>query len=68
MTAETDLAHVRLDIEDVPFIINCNDCGESAHNPNGFMVCPHCGATDTVVLSGNELHVTEIEVAEEAPV
>jgi hydrogenase nickel incorporation protein HypA/HybF len=64
ITAESFLCHARLEIESVPFRIHCNTCDTTAENEFGFTLCGACGSADTNILSGSELHITEIEIAE----
>jgi hydrogenase nickel incorporation protein HypA/HybF len=64
ITAESLLCHARLEIESIPFRIHCNTCDTTLENEVGFALCSTCGSTDTKILSGSELHITEIEVAE----
>jgi hydrogenase nickel incorporation protein HypA/HybF len=64
ITAESPLNHARLEIESVPFRIHCNTCGTTSENEVGFVMCGTCGSTDTKILSGSELYITEIEITE----
>ena len=64
ITAELLFNHARLEIESVPFRVLCNRCHTTAENEFGFALCSSCGSPDTKILSGSELHVTEIEIAE----
>ena len=62
ITAETPLATVKLAIEQIPFTVRCNGCGKTFSNEIGFVVCPECKGIETIVISGRELQVTEIEL------
>ena len=64
ITADSKLPHARLEIESIPFRIHCNTCNTTAENELGFALCDTCGSTDTTILSGSELDISEIEVAE----
>ena len=64
ITVESLLSHARLEIESIPFRIHCNACDTTTENEVGFALCSKCGSTDTKILSGSELHITEIEIAE----
>ncbi|MGD1043967.1 MAG: hydrogenase maturation nickel metallochaperone HypA [Bacteroidota bacterium] len=64
ITVESSLSHARLEIEFIPFRIHCNSCNTTAENEVGFALCSTCGSTDTKMVSGSELHITEIEIAE----
>jgi hydrogenase nickel incorporation protein HypA/HybF len=65
ITSETPLAKAHLVFEHVPFAVQCRHCQKTFENDIGFVVCPECEGTDTVVLSGRELQVTEIELENE---
>jgi hydrogenase nickel incorporation protein HypA/HybF len=62
---QTMLSNARLDIEQIPFSVECNSCRKTFVSDIGFVVCPECGGADTTVLSGRELQVTEIELEDE---
>ena len=64
ITAESLLSHARLEIESVPFRIHCNTCDTTAENEDGFALCSKCGSAYTKILSGSELNISEIEIAE----
>ena len=65
IASETALSRATLSIERVPFRIKCNSCEHEFTNNIGFVVCPQCGGVETIVLSGRELLVTEIELDEQ---
>jgi hydrogenase nickel incorporation protein HypA/HybF len=62
LVAGTALGNASVEIDHVPFVIQCNTCRQSFSNEYGFVVCPDCGGVDTKVLSGTELQVVEIEL------
>jgi hydrogenase nickel incorporation protein HypA/HybF len=62
ISAETRLANARLDIDQIPFTVHCSTCQQAFVNDIGFVVCPECGGTETTVVAGRELQVTEIEL------
>ena len=66
--ADTPLRSASLHIQEIPFTISCVTCGDLATNPSGFVVCPKCGGADTKIISGTELQVIEIELADSAEV
>lgn len=65
ISTETPLANAHLEFEHVPFAVKCHQCQRTFENDVGFVVCPECGGTETTVLSGRELQVTEIELENE---
>jgi len=66
ITAETPLRRTHLEIDLVPFRIKCNACGATTENEAGFAVCGECGNANIEILSGSELDISEIEIAEPA--
>jgi len=62
ISAQTKLANARLQIDQIPFTVLCNPCKKTFLNDIGFVVCPECGGTETTVIAGRELQVTEIEL------
>ena len=65
ITAGTPLAGATLDIEHIPFTVECSTCKEISTNDAGTMLCPACGGSETRVLSGTEMNVLEIELHDE---
>lgn len=65
ITASTDLEWSHLEIETVPFIVRCKECGTESHTEMGSRQCPVCTAFDTLVVSGTELRVRQIEMEDE---
>jgi hydrogenase nickel incorporation protein HypA/HybF len=62
--AETPLAAARMEIESVPFRLQCGYCGATSENDDGLRVCGSCGSASTTILSGTELRVKDIELAD----
>ncbi len=62
--SDTELEGTRLDIEKVPFVFKCNNCGTESTNDMGITVCPKCNSTDTKIISGLELNIIEVELKE----
>ncbi|HTY37494.1 MAG TPA: hydrogenase maturation nickel metallochaperone HypA [Bacteroidota bacterium] len=62
ITADTSLSGAHLEIRQIPFTVRCNACQKESVNDLGFMICPACGATETTIIAGRELQVTEIEL------
>jgi len=57
------LGSATIEIETVPFVVRCGTCGTESTNDSGIPLCPSCGSPGQV-LSGTELQVKEIELAE----
>ncbi|MFA6455771.1 MAG: hydrogenase maturation nickel metallochaperone HypA [Bacteroidota bacterium] len=64
ITASTELEHTVLDIELVPFMIHCIECGVDSLTEQGSVQCPICGLFATTIVAGTELHVREIKMDE----
>lgn len=65
LRAETPASGARLEIEIVPLLGQCADCGWSGRPEREFcFVCPRCSAPVEVV-SGREMEVAYIDLAEE---
>jgi hydrogenase nickel incorporation protein HypA/HybF len=64
ITSDSPLCRTLLEIEAVPFRVQCRDCGSTTESDSGFAFCEKCESTNTNVLSGTELLVTEIEIEE----
>ncbi|MGA2667884.1 MAG: hydrogenase maturation nickel metallochaperone HypA [Ignavibacteria bacterium] len=62
ISAETQLSNAVLVIEKIPFILKCNSCDKTSTNEMGIRICPDCSGSDTTVISGTELEVTEVEL------
>ncbi len=63
----TPLQGAALEIERIPLVLECHNCGLSSEHDVGSFLCPGCGSGSVAVKSGQELQVTEIELEEEGP-
>jgi hydrogenase nickel incorporation protein HypA/HybF len=61
---DTALQNSRIAIEYVPYTLHCSECHEDFRSAYGIVQCPKCEGFETIVVSGTELNVAEIEVAE----
>lgn len=48
-------------VEEAPAVTLCNACGRTYGTVAHGKTCPHCGSSDTVLASGNEVELTSIE-------
>ena len=53
-----------LEIETVPAVTLCGDCGEMYHTVQHGRICPRCGSGNTVLTQGDETEIKSIEVPE----
>jgi len=63
VVVEGPLSSATIEIELVPFVLRCGACGAETSAESGIPICGNCGAP-AEVLSGTELQVKEIELAE----
>jgi hydrogenase nickel incorporation protein HypA/HybF len=61
---ETPLHRAELDIEETPLQSECKECNQVFAVEGSDFHCPGCGGRDLRVVSGTELHVVEIELAD----
>jgi hydrogenase nickel incorporation protein HypA/HybF len=50
-----------LKIETLPAVTICNACGKTYGTVEFGKTCPHCKSEDTVLQTGNEMNIKEIE-------
>jgi hydrogenase nickel incorporation protein HypA/HybF len=65
VVSETEMQKAGLAIEQVPTIMQCKKCVSSFKANDLEFLCPSCGNADLEIISGRELEVVEIELAEE---
>ena len=63
---ETEMQGARLAIEQLPAAINCRKCSYRFETNDLEFYCQSCGSSDLEFLSGKELEVVDIELAEES--
>jgi len=61
----TEMKRASLEIERVPAISECKDCGYHFDMQDLCFSCPACNSTSLELISGNELEVVEIQLADE---
>jgi hydrogenase nickel incorporation protein HypA/HybF len=64
IVAESSLQHSKLVIDWFPYTVRCSFCEAISRSTMGIVQCPNCESYQTVVMSGTELNVAEIELAE----
>jgi hydrogenase nickel incorporation protein HypA/HybF len=65
ITAGTTLEGARLAIEHLPVRARCRTCSAAFPVEQSVFRCTSCGGSDLEIVSGRELQVTEIELADE---
>ncbi len=65
ITNETAMERARLDIVKVPIISECKDCRNRFQMDDFSFSCPACNSVNLELISGRELEVMEIELADE---
>ena len=66
LVSESALRASALGIEDVPYRLRCQACDVVFVSEDGLVVCPACSNLRCTVLSGTEMRVVDIQLADEA--
>ncbi len=66
ITSDTPLSTASLEIERVPFTLQCKNCNSPFTGEFGVVLCPHCGSEKTEVVAGTEMQIVEIELWDDA--
>jgi len=61
---DSGMANAILQIEQTPLTASCRDCGGKSGCENLVFICPACGGGNLEIVSGKELEVVEIEIAD----
>lgn len=61
---DTALKNAELTVCEVPVVARCNDCQTEWTIESPVFTCAHCNGTDLDLLSGRELDITSIELAD----
>jgi hydrogenase nickel incorporation protein HypA/HybF len=62
----TDMAGCRLDVDHVPAVIVCAECGATSTLEYPILMCPSCETGSVALLSGEEFLIATMDVAEPA--
>jgi hydrogenase nickel incorporation protein HypA/HybF len=62
LTSGTQLGGASLLIDEVPLTARCGDCGRTSAMSFPFAECPACGGTKTMLVSGTELEIVDVEL------
>ena len=55
------LAGAVLEVNQLAAVTICNDCGRTYPTIAHGRICPHCESPNTVLVSGNQMEVREVE-------
>lgn len=61
----TEMPQAKLAIEQVPLVSECRDCKHRFRMDDLAFSCPSCRSVSLELISGRELEIVEIELAEE---
>jgi len=64
VSRDTTLAGAELRIDEVPVVVRCRDCGADSDIDEPPFICGSCTSGRLEIISGRELTVTSIEVAD----
>lgn len=64
ISKDTPLENARLDIEFVPVTVRCRSCNNKWEVTGPEFGCPHCENGDVEMLTGREIEITSLELAE----
>ena len=59
----TEFEGAALDIEEVPYLGRCTECGEKFHMEGFLQLCPRCEGVHIEELSGTELEIVSMEAS-----
>jgi hydrogenase nickel incorporation protein HypA/HybF len=62
VTDATGLEGCRLEIEQVPATLRCNECDTVSTLDVPIMMCEHCGSSQVTLLTGQEFLVVSLEL------
>ncbi|MBW2573955.1 MAG: hydrogenase maturation nickel metallochaperone HypA [Deltaproteobacteria bacterium] len=62
---DTPLCDAELNIEEVPVVVRCRDCNSQETINEPVFACRKCSSGSVEVISGQELDITSIEIADE---
>lgn len=60
-TYKTKYEDTKLEMEVIPGVVRCKDCGKEFNGREFFLKCPECGGENLIPLSGREFIIKEIQ-------
>ena len=64
VTKDTPLEGAAIHIEEVPVIAKCRKCNHQWEVASAVYICPECKSIELDIISGNELNVVSIDIAD----
>ncbi len=64
ITKDTPLETAQVNIDFVPVTVRCNDCKNEWEVEGPVFKCPHCEDGDVKMLTGREIEITSLELAD----
>ena len=64
VTAGTRFEGAVLDVDHIGLTARCEQCATVSPVSNSAFICQACGSNHLTIISGRELHVSEIEIAD----
>ena len=64
ITKDTRLEGAKLEIQEVPVIVKCNNCSKEFKVNDFCFICPECGSGNVEILQGKEFNVVDFEIAD----
>ncbi|MDR0311676.1 MAG: hydrogenase maturation nickel metallochaperone HypA [Acidobacteriota bacterium] len=64
LSSGSGMTNAVLQIEQTPLVALCRDCGDKSGVKNFVFACPACGGGNLEIVSGEELEIIEIEIAD----
>ncbi len=66
-TAQTIAENAELIIEELPVVVQCNQCGSKTSTTPNKLACSQCGDYHTQLLSGDEMLLASVELIRAEP-
>lgn len=63
-TESPEFKEAELEVNILPIIIQCENCGKTSEVENYIFKCYHCDTPSNNIIQGNELKISSIEVEE----
>ena len=64
MTSGSEYEGITLELDRVPFVVECKACGRKSTNDEGIFLCSSCFGTDLKLISGDELELVSVELSD----